>query len=136
MILPLHPILLPSAAPLQSLIGLLDARAATRGLERRERRFTRERWLQWKDLREVEEGVHRGWTALGPLPEAVAVRAAVVGGHIERARRAALDDLCLDPTAPQRPVDQRGGDGRPPVLVGGARFGTHAVVAGAGHDYV
>ena len=64
-------------------------------------------------LHAVEERVHRGRTALDPLREAVAARAAVVGRHIDRARRAALDHLSLDAHASQRAVVERGGDGRP-----------------------
>ena len=55
----------------------------------------RARWAA-EGLHAVEERVGRGRTALGPLREAVAARAAVVGKHIDRARRAALDDLGLD----------------------------------------
>jgi hypothetical protein len=75
----------------------------------------------WSDapregLDPVEERVGRGRTALGPLREAVAARAAVGGRDIDRARRAALDDLGLDADALQWAVVQRGRDGRPRAL--------------------
>jgi hypothetical protein len=68
-------------------------------------------------LHAVEERVRRGRTALGPLREAVAARAAVVGRDIDRARRAALDDLGLDASALQWAVVQPGRDGRLARLV-------------------
>jgi hypothetical protein len=48
--------------------------------------------------------VCRGRTALDPLLEAVVAGAAVVGWHIDRAGRAALDDLSLDAHSAQRAI--------------------------------
>lgn len=77
-------------------------------------------------LNAVEERVLRGRAALGPLCEAVATRAFVVGLHIDRARRAALDDLSLNACSPQRTVGQCSGDGRPGLFVGEMHCGGHS----------
>jgi len=55
--------------------------------------------MVWLD--DVQEGVHGGRTGLRPLCEAIAAGASVVGGHVERLRRAALDELRLDSPAGQ-----------------------------------
>lgn len=87
-------------------------------------------------LHAVKERVHRGRTALDRSRESVAARAAVVGRHIDRARRPALYDLSLDAYASQGAVVQRGGDGRPDLLVRGTLLGRHAVDEGARHGYL
>src|SRR4051794_40962979 len=84
----------------------------------------------------VEERVRRGRTALHPLREAVAACAAVVGRHIDRARRAALDHLSLDARASQRAVLEPGADGRPDLSPRGVRLGRGAVGKGVCHGYL
>src|SRR5215218_8850438 len=86
-------------------------------------------------LHAVQERVRRGRTALDPLREAVAACAAVVGRHIDRARRAPLDDARLDAFAPQRAVVQRGDHGRPDLFARVACVGRPAVAEGVRHGY-
>jgi hypothetical protein len=72
---------------------------------------------------------------LVPLRQAVPACAAVVGGHVDGARRAALDDLRLDPLASQRAVVQRGGDGRAHLLARGGRIVRPDMGEGVRHGY-
>src|SRR4051794_20549215 len=58
----------------------------------------------------IQERVHRGSPALGPAFQAVAQRAPVVRGRVERLRRAALEHLGLDAAARQRAVLEHRGD--------------------------
>src|SRR5258705_341777 len=48
------------------------------------------------ELHPVEERVDRGRTGLDPFRKAVAARDPVVAGHVDRLRRAALDQLGLE----------------------------------------
>src|SRR5439155_23056195 len=61
----------------------------------------------------VQERVHRRRTTLGPVREAVAAPAPVVGRQVDGLWRATLDHLGLDAPAFQRAVDERRCDRRP-----------------------
>src|SRR5438105_4566674 len=67
-------------------------------------------------LNEVQERVYGGRTGLGPLLEAVATDAPVVGAHVERFGRTAFHDAYINAPIRQRSALKDGGDRRPRSL--------------------
>jgi hypothetical protein len=64
-------------------------------------------------LYEVQERVYGGRTGLGPVREAVATLAPVVGRRVDRFGRAAFHDVYVNASARQRAALEDGGDRRP-----------------------
>lgn len=73
-------------------------------------------------LYEVQERVYGGRTGLGPVREAVATPAPVVGPRVDRFRRAAFHDVYVDASTRQRAALEDGGDRRPRLSLRGAHL--------------
>ena len=73
-------------------------------------------------LYEVQERVYGGRTGLGPVREAVATRAPVVGPRVDRFGRAAFHDVHVDASTRQRAALEDGRDRRPGLSLRGAHL--------------